>query len=112
MAAAALVQLAEGEKAAMDSAIAFAMMNLMGLVCDPVKGLVEVPCVYRNVIGVANALTAADMAAGGHRFSHPGGRGDRRYGPRGRDVAPPPCGKPASVDARPASCARIENPVP
>ncbi|HIV26487.1 MAG TPA: L-serine ammonia-lyase, iron-sulfur-dependent, subunit alpha [Candidatus Ornithocaccomicrobium faecavium] len=65
MAAAALVQLAEGEKAAMDSAIAFAMMNLMGLVCDPVKGLVEVPCVYRNVIGVANALTAADMALAG-----------------------------------------------
>ena len=65
MAAAALVQLAQGEKAAMDSAIAFALMNLMGLVCDPVKGLVEVPCVYRNVIGVAGALTAADMALAG-----------------------------------------------
>ncbi len=38
-------------------------MNLMGLVCDPVMGLVEIPCVYRNVIGVAAALTAADLAA-------------------------------------------------
>lgn len=65
MAAAALVQLAGGTKEAMESAIAFAMMNLMGLVCDPVKGLVEVPCVYRNVIGVANALTSADMALAG-----------------------------------------------
>lgn len=65
MAAAALAQLGGGNHDAIDSAIAFALMNLMGLVCDPVKGLVEVPCVYRNVIGVANALTAADMALAG-----------------------------------------------
>ena len=43
-------------------AVGFALMNVMGLVCDPVGGLVEVPCVYRNVSGVTNALCAADMA--------------------------------------------------
>ena len=52
------------EAAAVDAA-AFALMASMGLVCDPVRGLVEVPCVYRNVSGVANALTAADLALSG-----------------------------------------------
>lgn len=37
----------------------------MGLVCDPVAGLVEVPCVKRNVIGAVNAVTSADMAMAG-----------------------------------------------
>ena len=37
----------------------------MGLVCDPVAGLVEVPCIKRNVIGTANAITSADMAVAG-----------------------------------------------
>ena len=37
----------------------------MGLVCDPVAGLVEIPCVKRNVIGAVNALAAADMALAG-----------------------------------------------
>ena len=41
------------------------MKNLMGLVCDPVAGLVEVPCVKRNVIGAVNAISAADMALAG-----------------------------------------------
>ena len=40
-------------------------MNLMGLVCDPVHGLVEVPCVFRNVGAVSVALSAADMALSG-----------------------------------------------
>ena len=40
-------------------------MNSMGLVCDPVGGLVEIPCVYRNVSGVMNALSAAEMALAG-----------------------------------------------
>lgn len=39
--------------------------NLLGLVCDPVAGLVEVPCVKRNAIGAGNALIAADMALAG-----------------------------------------------
>lgn len=67
MAAAALVELAGGTPQMAADACAFAMMNSLGLVCDPVDGLVEVPCVYRNVAGVANALTAADMALAGIR---------------------------------------------
>ena len=46
-------------------AAAMALKNLLGLVCDPVGGLVEVPCVKRNVIGSVNALSAADMALAG-----------------------------------------------
>ena len=42
-----------------------ALQNLMGLVCDPVAGLVELPCVKRNVIGAVNALTAAELALAG-----------------------------------------------
>lgn len=62
MAAAALVELGGGSPRMAAHAVGFALMNVMGLVCDPVGGLVEVPCVYRNVSGVANALCAADMA--------------------------------------------------
>lgn len=47
------------------NAAAMAMKNLLGLVCDPVAGLVEVPCVKRNVIGTVNALSCADMAMAG-----------------------------------------------
>ncbi len=65
MAAAAAVELRGGTAQMAGAAVAFSLMNLMGLVCDPVGGLVEVPCVYRNVAGVAVALTAADMALGG-----------------------------------------------
>ena len=46
-------------------AVAMALKNLMGLVCDPVAGLVEVPCVKRNVIGAVDAVSAADMALAG-----------------------------------------------
>ena len=42
-----------------------ALGNLFGLVCDPVAGLVEVPCVKRNVIGAVNAISAANMALAG-----------------------------------------------
>ncbi len=65
MAAAALVSLRGGSARASADAVGFALMNVMGLVCDPVRGLVEVPCVYRNVMGVANALSAADLALAG-----------------------------------------------
>ena len=67
MAAAALVELSGGSAEAAASAVSFALMNVMGLVCDPVGGLVEVPCVYRNVLGVVNAVAAADMALSGIR---------------------------------------------
>lgn len=65
MAAAAVCELAGASPQTAVDAAAFALMASMGLVCDPVRGLVEVPCVYRNVSGVANALTAADLALSG-----------------------------------------------
>ena len=65
MAAAALVALRDGTPDQMAHACAMALKNLMGLVCDPVGGLVEVPCVKRNVVGAVNALSAADMALAG-----------------------------------------------
>lgn len=65
MAAAALVFLRGGTPQQSADACAFALMNVMGLVCDPVKGLVEVPCVYRNASGVAGAFVAADLALAG-----------------------------------------------
>ena len=65
MAAAALVYLRGGSPQQSANACAFALMNVMGLVCDPVGGLVEVPCVYRNASGVAGAFVAADLALAG-----------------------------------------------
>lgn len=65
MAAAALVELAGGTPAQAAEAMAIALKNMLGLVCDPVTGLVEVPCVKRNAMGAANAMIAADMALAG-----------------------------------------------
>ncbi len=65
MAAAALVQLKGGGPGQMAHGCAMALKNLLGLVCDPVGGLVEVPCVKRNVIGAMSALSAAQMALAG-----------------------------------------------
>lgn len=65
MTAAAVVFLKGGSPRQQADACAFALMNLMGLVCDPVHGLVEVPCVFRNVGAVSVALSAADMALSG-----------------------------------------------
>ncbi|MCI7203496.1 MAG: L-serine ammonia-lyase, iron-sulfur-dependent, subunit alpha [Oscillibacter sp.] len=65
MAAGALVSLRGGTNEQLGHAVAMALKNLMGLVCDPVAGLVEVPCVKRNVIGAVNAISAADMALAG-----------------------------------------------
>ena len=65
MAAAALVDLKGGTAEACAEAFAMALTNLEGLVCDPVAGLVELPCIKRNVIGAVNAVSAADMALAG-----------------------------------------------
>lgn len=65
MAGAAVVYLLGGTNEQSADACCFALMNSMGLVCDPVGGLVEIPCVYRNVSGVMNALSAAEMALAG-----------------------------------------------
>ena len=65
MAAGALVSLRGGTNEQIGHAVAMALKNLMGLVCDPVAGLVEVPCAKRNVIGAVNAISAAEMALAG-----------------------------------------------
>ncbi|MDF1998650.1 L-serine ammonia-lyase, iron-sulfur-dependent, subunit alpha [Peribacillus frigoritolerans] len=65
MAAAAIVEMAGGTPAQSAEAMAITLKNMLGLVCDPVAGLVEVPCVKRNAMGAANATVAADMALAG-----------------------------------------------
>ncbi len=65
MAAAAIVEMAGGTPMQSAEAMAITLKNMLGLVCDPVAGLVEVPCVKRNAMGASNALTAADMALAG-----------------------------------------------
>ena len=65
MAAAALTHILGGTAQQCADAYAMALANLLGLVCDPVAGLVEVPCVKRNVIGAVNAVSAANMAVAG-----------------------------------------------
>lgn len=65
MAAAAIVEMAGGTPSQSAEAMAISLKNMLGLVCDPVAGLVEVPCVKRNAMGAANAMIAADMALAG-----------------------------------------------
>lgn len=65
MGAAAAVEAAGGNAEQSSQALAIAIGNLLGLVCDPIAGLVEVPCVKRNGIGAGNALLSADMALAG-----------------------------------------------
>ena len=71
MAAAALCQLLGGTPEQAADACAFTLMNMLGLVCDPVQGLVEVPCVYRNAGGASQAIAAAQMALAGVRSPIP-----------------------------------------
>lgn len=71
MAAGGAVFLRGGGEEAIVHAAAMAMKNLLGLACDPVAGLVEVPCVKRNVVGAVNALSSADMALAGIRSKIP-----------------------------------------
>ena len=71
MAAGGLAYLRGGGEAEILDATAMALKNLLGLVCDPVAGLVEVPCVKRNVVGAVNAITSADMAMAGIRSRIP-----------------------------------------
>ena len=65
MAAAAIVEMAGGSPQQSSEAFAITLKNMLGLVCDPVAGLVEVPCVKRNAMGASNAVVAADMALAG-----------------------------------------------
>lgn len=65
MAAGAAVYLLGGQSAQIGQAVAIVLKNMLGLVCDPVAGLVEVPCVKRNAGAVAQALTGAELALAG-----------------------------------------------
>lgn len=69
MAASALVEMLGGTPEQSLQAASLAISNLLGLVCDPIAGLVEVPCQSRNVVGVSNAFTCAQLALSG--VKHP-----------------------------------------
>ena len=71
MAAAAAVELAGGSPEQATDAAAMVFKNILGLVCDPVAGLVEVPCVKRNAMGASLALICADMALAGIKSKIP-----------------------------------------
>ncbi len=69
---AALASLFSDDSAACTQAFAMCMKNLLGLICDPIGGPIEVPCIKRNAVGVANAFISCDMAlAGIHSFIPP-----------------------------------------
>lgn len=65
MASAAVVEMAGGTPEQSAEAFAITLKNMLGLVCDPVAGLVEVPCIKRNAAGASNAIVSADMALAG-----------------------------------------------
>lgn len=65
MAAAALTEVFDGTPQMVSDSCAIALKNILGLVCDPVAGLVEVPCIKRNAMGVSNAFTASELACVG-----------------------------------------------
>ena len=65
MGAAAVVALAGGTHEACANAVAIALMNCMGLICDPVGGMVQIPCAFRNASQAVNAIISADMALAG-----------------------------------------------
>ena len=69
MAASAIVEMMGGTPEMCLNAATFALSNLLGLVCDPIAGLVESPCQSRNAIGVSNAITSAELSLSG--ISHP-----------------------------------------
>lgn len=65
MAAAAVVEMAGGSPKQSAHAFSITLKNMLGLICDPVAGLVEVPCVKRNALGASQAIVSADMALAG-----------------------------------------------
>ena len=71
MAASAIVEIMGGTPQMCLDAATFALSNLLGLVCDPIAGLVESPCQSRNAIGVANAITSAELVLSGVKHHIP-----------------------------------------
>ena len=68
MAAAAAVEMKGGTPAMSMEAFSLALINVMGLICDPVAGLVQIPCAQRNASQAVNALLSSDLALGGTKF--------------------------------------------
>ena len=71
MASAALTEMRGGAPAMVSQAVAFTLQGMLGLVCDPVGGLVEVPCLTRNVSGAVQAVAASELALAGLVFPIP-----------------------------------------
>jgi len=88
MAAAATVEVSGGTPEQAGHAASLALQGLLGLVCDPVGGLVEVPCVMRNATGAAVALAAAQMALAGVEFPIPFDEVASAMGAVGRSLPP------------------------
>lgn len=88
MAAGAGAELCGADPETCGHAAALALQGLLGLVCDPVGGLVELPCVMRNATGVAVALAAIEMALAGVRFPIPFDEVADAMGQVGRSIPP------------------------
>ena len=71
MAAAAVTWLEGGSDAQVATAVALTIQGMLGLICDPVAGLVEIPCAYRNASAAVNAVASAEMALAGLDFPIP-----------------------------------------
>lgn len=71
MSAGSVVELMGGTPAASGQAVAITLSNMLGLVCDPVAGLVEIPCIQRNAAAAAQCLVAADLALSGFTMPIP-----------------------------------------
>ncbi|HET7322129.1 MAG TPA: L-serine ammonia-lyase, iron-sulfur-dependent, subunit alpha, partial [Longimicrobiaceae bacterium] len=68
MGAAAVTWLGGGSNAQVSTAVALSLQGMLGLICDPIGGLVEVPCIYRNASAAMQAIAAAEMALAGLDF--------------------------------------------
>ena len=86
MAAGAATQLLGGTPAQVGHAVALAQQGTLGLVCDPLGGLVELPCVFRNATGAAIALAAVEMAMAGITFAIPADEVIDTMGEIGREM--------------------------
>src|ERR1051325_2098184 len=86
MAAGAGTEMLGGSPSQVSHAVALAQQGTLGLVCDPLGGLVELPCVFRNATGAAIALAAIEMALAGIRFAIPADEVIDTMGEIGRDM--------------------------
>ena len=82
------------------AAAAMALGNLLGLVCDPVAGLVSAPCIKRNVVGAVNAVSCANMALAGVDYAIPCDEVIDAMGRVGRVPSPTACARPVRAACR------------